>query len=90
MPLNWLLYSYLDEIEHLLPVSEDMFLKEKLSQNLRVEAKVMGLWSHIQKSDEIAELRRRNEIEAEKVRALQKLETKEKLKYCPHCGKPLP
>jgi len=50
----------------------------------------MGLWEHIQKREEIDALKRRNEIEAEKVRALQKLETKEKLKYCPHCGKPLP
>jgi hypothetical protein len=50
----------------------------------------MGLWEHIQKREEIDGLKRRNEIEAEKVRALQKLQTKEKLKYCPHCGKPLP
>lgn len=40
----------------------------------------MGLFSYFQKEGEIAELRRRKEMEAEKVRALQKLETKEKLK----------
>ena len=52
----------------------------------------MSLWERFQKEKEIDELRRRNEIEAAKVKAIQQLKQngKEKLQYCPHCGKPLP
>jgi hypothetical protein len=51
----------------------------------------MGLWSYLQKKDEIDEMKRRNEIEARKLQVMQQQQKSgEKLKYCPHCGKPLP
>ena len=56
----------------------------------------MGLWQQWreseQREEELRQLKKRNEIEAEKLRVMQqeKQSGKEKLKYCPHCGKPLP
>jgi hypothetical protein len=52
----------------------------------------MGIASYIQKKKEIEVAKQSNEIEAAKLKLMQQeqLSGKEKLKFCPHCGKPLP
>jgi hypothetical protein len=52
----------------------------------------MGLGKYFQREAEINELKRRNAIEAKKLQLMEQEQKsgKEKLKYCPHCGKPLP
>ena len=49
----------------------------------------MGLVSFIQKHNENEERRRRNDIEQQKVNTMR-AQQQINLKYCPHCGKPLP
>jgi len=52
----------------------------------------MNRWSRMTGHDEAGELRRRNEIEARKLQLMvqEQKSKQEKLKFCPHCGKPLP
>lgn len=48
----------------------------------------MPLWGLFQKQKEIDEKKRRNEIEAKKLKLMEQEQKsgKEKLKYCPHCS----